>query len=333
MARNEQLIRQHRLLQMLERSRYGRTLSELRDSLVDELGLTSLHTRSVRRDLEALQAAGFHVMSDEVARGRVWKLGPQHKGTHRLTVSATELTALSLGRDLLLPLAGTPFWIGIETFWNKVREALPEPVLKHYEKYRRFLHVFGSPAKSYDRFQGTLKTINRAILEHRVMEIDYCSLSAAQPIRRRIHPYAVVLYQSSLYIIAEACEDGSMRHLKLDRFSKAQALDEWFKPRADFDVKQYLGQSLGIFAGGRVTQFRIRISSRAARWVREDPWHPDQKIKEQSDGAIVLTVKASHELEVIPRVLALGSEAEIISPASARKTMAETVKRLSSMYR
>ena len=36
MARNEQLIRQHKLLQILERSRFGRTLEEIRDDLVDE---------------------------------------------------------------------------------------------------------------------------------------------------------------------------------------------------------------------------------------------------------------------------------------------------------
>ena len=51
MARNEQLVRQHKVLQILERARFGRTLQETRDDLVDELGLSSLHTRSVRRDL------------------------------------------------------------------------------------------------------------------------------------------------------------------------------------------------------------------------------------------------------------------------------------------
>ena len=111
MARNEQLIRQHKLLQILERFRYGRTLNELRDDLVDELGLTSLHTRSVRRDLEALQSAGVDVNASDAQRGRVWKLGPLFRGSHKITASATELIALSLGRDLLHPLAGTPFWL------------------------------------------------------------------------------------------------------------------------------------------------------------------------------------------------------------------------------
>ena len=61
MARNEQLIRQHKLLQILERTRFGYSLSELRDALRDELGLTSLHTRTLRRDIDALQAAGLDV--------------------------------------------------------------------------------------------------------------------------------------------------------------------------------------------------------------------------------------------------------------------------------
>ena len=54
-ARNEQLIRQHKILQILERRRYGATLEDLRDSVVEELGLSSLHVRSIRRDLQNLR--------------------------------------------------------------------------------------------------------------------------------------------------------------------------------------------------------------------------------------------------------------------------------------
>ena len=336
MARNEQLIRQHKILQILERYRFGRTLDEIRDELVSDLGLQSLHTRSVRRDIEALQAAGIHIEDETVQRGRVWKLGAGGRGTYKISASATELIALSLGRDLLYPLAGTPFWLGIESFWNKMRDELPESVWQHYEKYRQALFVLGTPAKSYRQHQGILKTLNRAILEHRVVEIKYRPIGKPAS-TRRIEPYAIVFYHSSLYIIAAACEiedrTERLRHWKLDRFLAATALDEWFKPPEDFDLESYLGQAVGIFAGSRQPrEYRIRISAYAAPWVLEDPWQPEQKVVTQEDGSVIITVCAAHDLEVIPRVLALGAEAEILEPTTCREAVAEMVRKMNDIY-
>jgi len=336
MARNEQLIRQHKILQILERYRFGRLLEELRDDLVEELGLSSLHPRSVRRDLEALQAAGIDVAVHESPRGKLWKIGPKARGAYTITASATELIALSLSRDLLYPLAGTPFWLGIESFWSKLQEEMPPAIWDHYEKYRQVLFVRGMPAKSYVDQHGTLSTLHRAIMEHRVVDVEYHPIGK-DPQKRQIEPYAVIFYQSSLYIIAAAHEvatDGErLRHFKLDRFRKAVALDKWFVRPKDFDLEKYLGQSAGIFSGGKARDFKIRISPLAAPWVKEDPWHPEQKIEPQADGSVILTVRAAHDLEIIPRVLALGTEAEILAPASCRKTMGEITQRLAEKYR
>jgi predicted DNA-binding transcriptional regulator YafY len=336
MARNEQLIRQHKILQILERTRFGKTLEEIRDDLVGELGLTSLHVRTVRRDLEALQAAGIDVASHDSPRGKVWKFGPQAKEATPITASVTELIALSLSRDLLYPLAGTPFWQGIETFWNKIKDALPEGVWNHYEKYRRVLYVRGMPAKSYESHHGILSTISRAIMEHRVVEVEYQKPEVETPQTRKIEPYAVVFYQSSLYIVAGACEmppgDDRIRHFKLDRFKKATALDEWFKPPDGFDPREHLDRTLGIFSAEELQEFRIRVSPRAARWVMEDPWHEDQVVEPMADGGIVLKVKAGHEMDVIPRVLTLGDQAEVLEPESCRQAIADIVEKMASLY-
>jgi predicted DNA-binding transcriptional regulator YafY len=300
------------------------------------MGLASLHRRTVQRDLEALRAAGVDVASQEQGRGLIWRLGPRARSAARVQASATELIALSLSRDLLYPLAGTPFWVGIETFWNKLREEMPEAVWKHYEAYRQMLFVRGMPAKSYEKQQGTLATLHRAIQDRRVVQIEYQPLGKELQ-RRQIEPYAVVFYQSSLYIIAAAHEvpvgQDRIRHLKLDRFVKATALDAFFQKPAEFDLADHLGQGMGIFSGGKAKDFGIRITSRGARWVVEDPWHPQQQIDRQPDGGIILTVPAHHELEIIPRVLALGSEAEVLSPASCRKAVAAIVRALAERYR
>ncbi|QDT12224.1 helix-turn-helix transcriptional regulator [Planctomycetes bacterium K23_9] len=335
MARNEQLIRQHKLLQLLEISRFGRTLEELKGELIADLGLSTLHERTVRRDVEALQAAGFDIQSDTVERGKVYKLGANNTGVHEIGISATELIALSIGRELLYPLLGTQYWRGIETFWNKIQETVPNGVFDHYTNYRKTLHVFGTPSKTYEKHEGMLKTINRAILEHRIVEIEY--EPTGKPVStRRVEPYGLAVYQSSIYVIAANPEiddpTDRLRNWKLDRFKKATALDEYFKPDPEVDVSKYLGRSIGIFSGDHPTDVRIKLGQRAAGWVREDPWHPEQKLEFNDDGSAVLTVPASHPREVLPKVLSLGTDAEVIGPSEFRDAVAEAVTELASRY-
>lgn len=335
MSRNEQLIRQHKILQLLERTRIGLTMDELRAETERELALGSLHLRTVKRDLQALLAAGFDVESQYLKRGKVWRLGPRTRGAYHIQATATELIALSIGRDLLYPLAGTPFWQAIESFWHKLQEELPNSVWKHYEAYRQVLYVRGMPAKTYERQHGILNTLHRAILERRVVQVEY-QAPGKDARQRKIEPYAVVFYQSSLYIVAAAHEippgQERIRHLKLDRFLKATALDSFFQRPADFDLEAHLGQGVGIFSGGKARDFKIRVTERGARWVLEDPWHAEQTVEKEPGGGILLTVPAHHDLEIIPRVLALGSEAEVIAPASCRKAIAVIVGQLADKY-
>jgi predicted DNA-binding transcriptional regulator YafY len=337
-ARNEQLIRQHKIIQILERRRYGASLEDLRSSVVEELGIGTLHVRSIRRDIEALQAAGMPIITEETQSGKVWKLSRVEKGLHKITITASELIALSMGRDLLLPLVGTQFWQGIEAFWNKIREQLPGGVWDHYQRYRRTLRVLGVPAKTYEKQKGILQTINRSIQEHRKLEIEYESIGKP-PSVRVLEPYGLAIYQSSIYVVA--IESGKneddepqdrLRHWKLDRFTKATALDAWFKAHDEVDLEEHLGKSVGIFSGEHPVTYTIRLSPNAARWIQEEPWHAQQELRFQPDGSCILRVPAYHPMEIVPNVLKLGDEAELLEPIEGRKEIKKIVQQLHKQY-
>lgn len=339
MARNEQLIRQHKLLQLLETARYGKSLDQLTRELVDVLGLAGLSGRTVRRDLEALQAAGFDVDTHTTPRGAVWKLGPALRGLPKLSATCTELLALSMGRDLLAPLAGTPYAQGIDSLWHKLRELLPASVWRHFERRRPLLMVRGLPVKSYAPKRGILDTLNRCILQRRVVRIEYQSLGADAATVRSVQPYGVAAYQGSLYLLAvphgdgqaSAGQAGEVRHYKLDRFRKATATDERFKPRK-VNLQTQFAHSLGVYRAGTAVEFRIRLSAKVTPWAEETPWHPEQKLQKTPDGGCVLTIPAAYESEVLPRVLGLGADAEILAPASARARLAETAAAMVKLY-
>ena len=68
MPRNQEVIRQWKVLHALETARHGVAI----DALADDLGVT---TRTIRRDLQALQEAGFAVYDEgEENETKRWRL-------------------------------------------------------------------------------------------------------------------------------------------------------------------------------------------------------------------------------------------------------------------
>lgn len=102
------LIRLFRLIQLLGSSRRGLTLRELADEL-------EVSQRSIRRDLAALDEAGFRTTPVREEHGRKrWRLdGDSQFFLSGLTVD--EAAALYLGRRLLEPLAGTLLWDSVQS--------------------------------------------------------------------------------------------------------------------------------------------------------------------------------------------------------------------------
>lgn len=71
----------------------------------------------------------------------------------------------------------------------------------------------------------------------------------------------------------------------------------------------------------------------AARYVRERTWHPSQRLKEQRDGRLVLTLRVSHFLEVKRWAISYGAACEVLEPAELREEVAEEIRRMAeSIY-
>lgn len=329
-----QLSRVLKILNLLENSHYGKSLADLRHDLIDYLGLSRLSTKTVSRDLKFLQDAGFHIAEDTLPSGKVWKLENNHLRIPTQDVSVMELLALAVGRELLNPLAGTPYWTGIETFWNRIRTVLPAETLKLFERQWPGLIIRSPTTSRYQDKDGMLSSLNRAIFEHRVLELVY-----RRPVRGRetriIEPHALILYQGSLLILATqvgGSTDCSYRQFKLDRILKVRLLDQRFTPPVDYDPRQLFASSIGVWIGGETKAFRIRFTVAVAQWVVETPFHGQQIVQELPDGSLEVSIPSAYETEIISRVLSLGENAEILEPQSCRDAIRDRLQKLVGIY-
>lgn len=124
-GRNGQISRIYALLDLLEGAPQGLTVADLTDR-VNERG-HSASRRTVYRDLEALNAAGFALFPHEEGGENFatrWILEKVTKINEHLVVTARELMALYLAKGMLSPLKDTPFYEDLNSVFSKIEAKL-----------------------------------------------------------------------------------------------------------------------------------------------------------------------------------------------------------------
>ncbi len=169
MPRNDQITRQWHLLRRLEDSP-GLTLDELVESVPDDYPKNS---RTVRRDLEALEAVGFPLVTDRVHGQTRWQLMEGFRDIPALGFSATELMALLLSRNLLKPLEGTEIEALINSALSKAATALPPQGHEYVRSMEQVFSVGLGPHKSYRHHRQTIDLISQAIDKRRTAQMRY----------------------------------------------------------------------------------------------------------------------------------------------------------------
>jgi predicted DNA-binding transcriptional regulator YafY len=184
MPRNDQLARQWHILRRLE-GRRGVTLGELAAALPDDF---PKHLRTLRRDLEALETAGYPVLTERVEGQVRWRLIDGARAP-AVGFSPTELMALAVSRDLLGPLKGTALRSALDSALTKATAALPPGGPELVRQMRDWLSVHLGPYKPYRKHRATIDRLTRAVAERRTVQVRYFTASRQVTTRREVDPY------------------------------------------------------------------------------------------------------------------------------------------------
>ena len=355
-SRHEQLLRVFHLIDILFSARQPLTTAELKDQLRDRGAIDEMSDKNVRRDIDFLEKFGYAVKPTKkrTARGttcQAWSIEPG-KGAHELTnpaISLPELLSLAVARDFLAPLAGTFYWRGISQLIAKLERVATPQLLEYVEAHKDGLLVHPKPTSAKYRAR-TLSAINTAISKSVELEIHYRSLADEAPQKYTIRPESIVLYDGSVYIagyrvaaaksaskkasrkIAVAANDETLRFFKLDRVADAKPTSRSFIRSAE-SVESLLADSITIFRSSELPRrYRIRVHSARARWACEKPFHPRQKVHEETDGSVILDIERGWDEEMIPQLLGLGDMVEVLEPADVRDRLLETAQRIAALY-
>ena len=134
MARGDQLARQWKIIQRLITSKWGKSAAALAEEI-------ECHPRTLYRDLEALQAAGFPIYTERVEGRNLWSLLDTLKHHIPIPFSLTELMALYFGTDMLQAFKGTAFHDSLESLSQKIKATLPPESMKYLKSVEQTLQI------------------------------------------------------------------------------------------------------------------------------------------------------------------------------------------------
>jgi predicted DNA-binding transcriptional regulator YafY len=323
--RNQEVIRQWRLLHALESSRHGASI----DALASDLDVT---TRTIRRDLAALQEAGFPLYDERDDDGRVrWRMDGQVLKGVETGFTLAELCALYLSRNLLESIAGSPFQRDLGNAFGRLEKMLSPRMRQFLDRLPSILTAKPGPrAQGGASSSGIVDKLLEATLHFRAATMRYHSVSSARVKDYLVHPYRLAFAQGGLYLLAYVPEYDDVRTFAVDRIASVSLEKQTFTPRQNV-AEDVFANSLGVNTGP-AARAEIEFDARIAPYVRARVWHPSQHVREEADGALRVTLDVCHDWALRSWILSWGAFARVVSPPGLAAQIRSDLQSAQSRY-
>jgi predicted DNA-binding transcriptional regulator YafY len=324
MPRNAEVIRQWSILKDLEASR--------RVTIDDLARRTGVTTRTIRRDLEALQTAGFPLYDETHDGKKYWTL--EQKAFRRLDdtgFTLAELSALYFSRTLVEALAGTPFERDVRSAFDKLSGVLTPGMKGFMDRMPLVMQAKAEPgAQAAAPRTREVALLLEATMQHRRVTMRYHSFSSNREKTYDFEPYRLLFGQGGLYVIGMVPEYGELRTFAVDRIEQISLTEDRFEPLELPD--DAFAHSLGVNQG-TPERIELRFAPKIARYVRERVWHPSQQLADENDGSLRLTLDVVNDWALKSWILGFGALVTVVEPAGLVEEIVQEVEAARENYK
>jgi predicted DNA-binding transcriptional regulator YafY len=172
------------------------------------------------------------------------------------------------------------------------------------------------------------RLISTAIVEHKLIELEYYKQNEDEISHRTVEPYALTNGREGWYVACFDPERNGVRHFRLDRIKRAQISDSTFEPRPEVDPAAEVDGWLRTGEVEASRTARVWVSPERARWARE----ARRVVQEHADGAVVVELSFAGVDWLVREILKEAGDAAVLEPTEAREAVHAAVERLIQVY-
>ncbi len=290
--------------------------------------------RTIRRDLVALETAGFTLYPQRVDRRNCWRLsGKPLKAITETTFNLPELCAFYMNRTQLAAVGGSPIHADLRSAMAKVSKALGPQMKAYLDKLTMVLAWKPDPPQRADvtGHPVPVECLVRATMDHKRIEMDYHSFAGGKIKAYSVEPYRLTFGNGGLYLFAYVPAYGQMRTFAVQRIKTLRVTESTFSPVQEVSSTPY-GNSIGMYAGGKAEPVEIEFAPRLAPYIEEREWHPSQAIVKRADGSLLLKMTIAIDVPLRSWILGFGHQARVLKPSALAETILEELEEAREQY-
>jgi predicted DNA-binding transcriptional regulator YafY len=210
-------------------------------------------------------------------------------------LSLRELTSLLIARKMLKDISGGYIGDEISSIVDKITNIVKKRSIAadHIDDAFSFQLIEYSPAP-----EEVFKTVLEGCLKRQCLSFTYYSPATNEISTRTVEPYHLFNYMGTWHLIAFCHLRKEIRDFALNRISEVVILDEAFGIPPNFDFKEYFLSSFGLYKGKPSKQVTLKFSPAKSKWIKDQIWHKDQKVKYLKDGSIELSFPVADFSEI-----------------------------------
>lgn len=162
----------------------------------------------------------------------------------------------------------------------KIEDVLEKISLKNIEYYKIDKTIF--------------QQIINSLIEEQPIEITYYSLHKKEETKRTIKPLHLLCYMGRWHLIAYCDNKKDIRDFALSRVKSIKKSSKKISVNEKMlEIKTYLRQSFGLFAGDNQSEVCLKFSQDISDWIKEQIWHEAQEITENEDAVVEIPQRMS----------------------------------------
>ena len=285
--------------------------------------------RTAYDDIKALKdQLGLDIEFDRFKNGYV-NLSPE-KSLPEFDLTAGEVFALTLGKEMLSQYTGTSFESILQNAIEKICERLPSKVKVDSADVRSMVKF--NPGGIIPISHKMFLDLNKACEKQISVDITHFAARRGETTERKIDPYRLLQNRGAWYVAAYCHLRQDFRLFALHRIHKWSLRNEYFSVAENFDIDNWVSSAFLLEHGDSEQEIAISFAPLAARYIRERQWHPLQKLQEHEDGSCTLTFMTKNLDEIKRWVLTYGSDAEVLSPQVLRGMVNQECEKLITKY-